>query len=394
VEAPEFVQHRAGGVDWSVCAGDLQTLVPWLDSVTNLESAPGAEAIKRSRTRTVTRLRPASPPSYILKEYRVDSPLDSLKERWVRSAARTEWKTLLGLAGLGVAVSRAVAFGRPTHRTGDIRAYVILEEVPAVRSVKDHYNSLGPSLEAPCAFAADLGRFVRSFHDAGVVHNDLHGGNILVRAEPAADGNRFVLIDLQRTRIGSAASNRSRAVDLAMLGQAFRGAAPDRVAVRTAFLKGYCSGPPRLDSPLLTLESIDARIAKIRATRTRSRGRRCLVDSSKYAIVLRCDVRAYHRRDYDFEAVLALAELDVPPPADVHVRAWDGPGGALLEVRVYPASVRWFRRSRAVEEYVAAHGRHVADKSLPRPVAAIEVLRGPRKGTSVVIEELRQPPTT
>jgi hypothetical protein len=172
-----------------------------------------------------------------------------------------------------------------------------------------------------------------------------------------------------------------------MLMQAFRGASPERVAVRSALLASYADGPPQLESPLLTLDSLDRRIARLRQRRTASRGRRCLVNSTQYAVERRAAAVVYHRRDYTCDEVLALAEIDAPVPAEDCTRLCTGHDGVSLEVTVYPASVRLFRRSRALQGYVGAHRRHVVDRSFPRPIAAINVLRGPRKRTSVLIVE-------
>jgi tRNA A-37 threonylcarbamoyl transferase component Bud32 len=387
VAVPDLVDRRACGVTWRVSARDLDAIAPWLDALGELDSEPGVQEIKRSRYRTVRRLRRAGAPGYILKEYRIPSLRDRLKERWLRSAARTEWSALLRLARLGVSVSRAVAFGRPVDTGREVAAYSILEEIPDVLSVKRHYRTLGPSLDRQCAFTTALGGFVRSFHDIGVTHNDLHAGNILVRTRPTSAEAPFVLIDLQRARIGRVPGARRRAGDLAMLMQAFRGAGRDRIAVRRALLSGYVDGPPRIESRHLSLHSIDKRIARLRERRAASRGRRCLVNSSQYAVERTREARVYHRRDYAFDEVLALAQPDTSPPAQDDVRLCTGHDGVALEVTAYPASVRLFRRSRALEGYVAAHRRHVDDTSLPRPVAAVDVLRGRRKGTSVLIVE-------
>ena len=281
----------------------------------------------------------------------------------------------------------AVAFGRPLDRRGDIRAYAVLEAVPDILSLKRHYLALGGDREAQRTFGAVLGRFVRSFHDAGVLHNDLHAGNVLVRTHVPGDGEAFVLIDLQRARIGPVPRAGQRAAELAMLLQTFRGNDEDRVNVRSALLESYLAGPPRIASAHLTLEALDRRIAALRDRRTASRGRRCLVNSTQYAVVRRPEAKVYHRRDYACDEVLAMAELDSPPLSAPHVRSCTGHDGAMLHIYAYPASVRPFGRSRALQGYVAAHRRHVDDKSLPRPVGAVDVLRGPRKGTSLLIVE-------
>jgi tRNA A-37 threonylcarbamoyl transferase component Bud32 len=387
VAVPDLVDRRACGVAWRVLARDLDAIAPWLEALQELDSEPGVEEIKRSRYRTVRRLRRAGSPGYILKEYRVPSLRDKLKERWLRSAARTEWAALLRLAGLGVSVSRAVAFGRPVDTRREVAAYSILEEIPDVLSVKRHYRTLGPSLERQCVFAAAVGAFVRSFHDVGVTHNDLHAGNILVRTQPTSAEAPFVLIDLQRARVGCVPGARRRAGDLAMLMQAFRGAGRERIAVRRSLLSGYVDGPPRLESRHLSLHSIDRRIARLRERRAASRGRRCLVNSTQYAVERTRGARVYHRRDYTCDEVLVLAQPDTCPPAEDDVRLCTGHDGVVLEVTAYPASARLFRRSPALEGYVGAHRRHVDDTSVPRPVAAVDVLRGPRKGTSVLIVE-------
>ncbi|MFO0919994.1 MAG: lipopolysaccharide kinase InaA family protein [Planctomycetaceae bacterium] len=48
------------------------------------------------------------------------------------------------------------------------------------------------------ALAEELGELIARLHSRGVVHRDLHGGNILLR--PAAGGFRLWLVDLAPLR--------------------------------------------------------------------------------------------------------------------------------------------------------------------------------------------------
>jgi tRNA A-37 threonylcarbamoyl transferase component Bud32 len=68
--------------------------------------------------------------------------------------------------------------------------------------------------------AWELGAFIAQIHQAGILHNDLHAGNILVRLE-GDDRLRLFLIDLHAVRVGRTVSWKASQANLTVLGHWF-----------------------------------------------------------------------------------------------------------------------------------------------------------------------------
>jgi tRNA A-37 threonylcarbamoyl transferase component Bud32 len=107
-----------------------------------------------------------------------------------------------------------------------------------------------------CAIEAcrAAGRAIRTFHDAGGRHSDLHVDNLLVRAAPDPPRAQVVVIDLDRVRIDLVVPPRRRMADLMRLYRSLRkhrllGRDADRVCA--AFLGAYCAGNRALRAALL-----------------------------------------------------------------------------------------------------------------------------------------------
>jgi hypothetical protein len=102
-----------------------------------------------------------------------------------------------------------------------------------------------PGEVEPAAEAA--GRALRSFHDCGGWHRDLHVGNLLVRSE--ADGYRAWVIDLDRARAGTPPEAARRRRELRRLTHSIeKRRLEDVLGARgmAAFRSGYgCAGADR-----------------------------------------------------------------------------------------------------------------------------------------------------
>src|SRR5262249_20310025 len=93
--------------------------------------------------------------------------------------------------------------------------------------------------------AEALGRLVAQMHDAGVLHNDFHAGNLLVRLED--DRPELFVIDLHAVRVGGPLGWRQRRGNLVMLNRWFvlRAGRADRLRFwRTYFGRCRSSAGP------------------------------------------------------------------------------------------------------------------------------------------------------
>jgi tRNA A-37 threonylcarbamoyl transferase component Bud32 len=157
-----------------------------------LAGAHPSETVKENSARIVRRVAAPGGALY-LKFFRDRGPLAAIR-RLVADRSSREFEALDHLRKSGVSAAEPVACG--VHEG---RSFVLTREVAGARILKD----LAPSLDRAgrSAMVRELGRFVRSVHDAGVRDDDLHLGNILVTGEAAAP--RLTLIDVHRASLGA-----------------------------------------------------------------------------------------------------------------------------------------------------------------------------------------------
>ncbi|MFW6066049.1 MAG: lipopolysaccharide kinase InaA family protein [Planctomycetota bacterium] len=174
----------------------------------------GFERVKRNASRTVYRGTVAAEPVY-LKHYHGQSLAHRLRRMLSRSIAEREMWFSQYLLSQGVHTPRPLA----AMRNGRTEWFVSAEVAPALSGDKWHLEQLksgregGRALRRACVALAEM---VARMHSAGVIHEDLHCGNVLIRTDD--DGViRPVLTDLHRMKRRRRLSRRRRAANLAQL---------------------------------------------------------------------------------------------------------------------------------------------------------------------------------
>ena len=165
------------------------------------------QQVKHNASRTVYRGQIDGREVY-LKHFHKRSLASRLMRRLGVSDAVGEFKISRRLADAGVsAVGVLAALSRPG------RQWVLTESVTPGRPL-DAWHS-GDSAREPKALARmsrRLAKLLAAVHDAGVVHGDLHCGNVMV-----GPAGRLVLMDLHRATCKRRVSRRLRAMNLAQL---------------------------------------------------------------------------------------------------------------------------------------------------------------------------------
>jgi tRNA A-37 threonylcarbamoyl transferase component Bud32 len=188
------IRLKSEGVRWELSP----EFAPWLDAVLK---SPG-QGVKESTVKSVTRHQVAGK-TYYVKRYRHHAvPLRSLKYFFTPSQARQEWKLAQKLEFRRVPVVHHVAWGERWSGGGSLESILITEGFDGVPLDQVRDVDLGKVLE-----------FVEGLHDRGVLHEDLHPGNLLVKREPL----ELRLIDLHGTTVKSRLTADERARNLALL---------------------------------------------------------------------------------------------------------------------------------------------------------------------------------
>ena len=172
---------------------------------------PQGEAIKDTAARGIWRWE-----GKVVKQFRSDRWPDRSPAFAYRSKALPEFENLRTLEEKGIAVPKPLAAVRD-----GAHAYLFTRELPGAEPLSERIEELDPKR---------LGRFVAEVLGTGLVHRDLHLGNILT-----AEGS-YTLIDLHRAHFEP--PSRYRCVEsLGFLLMSM--SEPLRLAVRLRFLHGF-----------------------------------------------------------------------------------------------------------------------------------------------------------
>lgn len=244
--------------------------------------------------------------------------------------------------------------------------------------------------------ARALGEFLARMHEAGIAHDDLHPGNLLLQLDDAAP--RLWLIDLHAARLGAPLNRRASKNSLAILNRWFmlRSDRTDRLRCWQAYRAARTTLTGNLPQPRdvehATLAS-NLRFWKVR-------DRRCLGSNRYFRRVHRGAVRAHVVAHFPREALEPfLTDPDAPfrtrevrvlkdsrssTVVEMHLPGWDAPV-ICKRFAVTAWTDPWAALARpiaALRSWIMGHGLLTRYLPTPRPLALlIRVRRGlPREG--------------
>ena len=327
----EPAQLEADGHTWRVDPA----LADWLrttlaPAARAPESLPGAAVIKHNRVRSVVRVEAPGGALYV-KRFRLLRCVDRLAHLVRATAARREWTALRAVARAGIPCPAPVVLGE--ERSGGLVVGSVLatREVAGARELTlalDQARAAGQPREP---LLAPLARIVRRLFEAGVDHPDLHLGNFLL----APDGE-LVALDLHSARLRrgplGASARRARlgklAHSLGLFDPTTAAWAADELAT---FAAAWAALDPALGPADALADDLRRRVRRIESARLASRDRRCLVDSTSFAVEGSRGRRTWRRRDVPPAAIAAL--LDAPAELVIHAHPR---GRSRLEVVAIP----------------------------------------------------------
>lgn len=210
----------------------------------------------------------------LLKVHRTRSLGERLLSLVRRGRARAEWDAARFLTAAGMSVPGPLAFGEQ-RRAGLLHtSFYAARFLEGMRTVLEAL----PEQEAGkrVLLHERTALLVRGLHDLGFDHRDLHAGNVMCGPGPG-EACRLVITDLHRSSFGGEVGTTARRRGVAQWLYSLREelAAPGR----RAWLRTYLAGDPGLEA---WCTEVEARMARLERRRRRSRGKRCLVESTVY----------------------------------------------------------------------------------------------------------------
>jgi hypothetical protein len=201
-------EHAGGGFRWAM-APELQALLLGPEGLRlgHWIRERHATVVKQGPHRVVYRV-DLPGLTFYLKHNLVPDRFAWLRHMIRRSKARMEYENALAVAARGIPTITPLALGESCclARTGE--SYLITRSLDDTQPLNLFLAVTLPSLSAArqtvlrLTLARELGKLVARIHDAGILHNDLHAANLLVRLH---DDDRLELfvIDLSSVRIGA-----------------------------------------------------------------------------------------------------------------------------------------------------------------------------------------------
>jgi hypothetical protein len=290
--AAELEQYRIGGFEWRALRGfrpGVEALCSVLNDPDRLE---GGVRVKASAARSVWRANLAGRAVYV-KRYRVRGWAERIKYRLAPPRAEAEWRAARGLAAAGIEAAQPLAVGVARRGPWLVDAFFVAAEVPGV----PHTELLAALREGEgdvdALLRATVGLYER-LCAAGFFHPDLHGGNMLARLDGAVP--RIALVDLHSIRLRRRIGRRSRARMRAKLAHSLRSVLQDGEFKRALALLAPGDAA-----------QLRRQVGRLERIRLRSRSRRCVLPSTRFARERANGWRVWRRRDVPADALLALA---------------------------------------------------------------------------------------
>ena len=170
---------------------DLTPFLPpcfFEDPVTTVQ-AMGCQIIKVSRLKWAGIFSLSNGQRIFLKRDQVKNWKGFFKWFMLPSHARKEWSTAYQLQKKNLNVPKPLGWAERGQWGSVKECYYLSEAIGSGSSLMDY-----PNIRETFSILA-LAKIVRDFHEAGLFHRDLHGGNLLW------DGQSFFLTDLHRAKI-------------------------------------------------------------------------------------------------------------------------------------------------------------------------------------------------
>ncbi len=226
-----------------------------------------------------------------------------------------------------------------------------------------------------------LATIVKSFQDAGLFHQDLHGGNFLW------DGDSLFLTDLHRTKIMGTVSVGHRLWNLAHLFHSLRTmwGESEQLQFLDRYFEGISDGARKKE---ILFERIYPSMDRLLRRQWQSRTKRCLKESGEFTVQKERGVRYFHRRDFSMDRLKKILEEHhdlvrekpsclVKNSREVRVSILKDEGERIsLKQFCYPhfwgRVKEYFRRSKGLRAWVAANGLRARGIPTLKPLALVE----------------------
>ncbi len=336
----------------------------------------GGKTIKESTWRWAALLSLPDGKRVFLKRDKTKDWMEHLKYLFLPSRGRKEFLIASQLGGENLNIPKPLGWMERT-RGGLIKeSYYVSEAIgTGVPFIEEAAKSREPHA------ILQLATTVRKFQDAGLFHQDLHGGNFLW------EGDSLFLTDLHRSKIVKHLSQKQRLWNLAHLFHSLRSAWGEREQLQFLALYGERNLGDSQRREIL-FQEIYPVMGRLQKRQWRSRTKRCLKESTEFTVRTEKGVRYFHRRDIPMEDLRRALEEHrdlvkksssslIKNSPEVVVSILDN-RGEMICLKQFRYPHLWdklkerFRSSKGIKSWVAANGMRARGLPSLKPLALLE----------------------
>lgn len=215
-----FLSYKKKAVEITV-RSDLNP--KWVESFVDrfhlgLENQSGNKKVLYDKRNTITKINdPILKTEIAVKEFHLTKTYDQLRFRMLPSKAERSLKIARALQKIGLKTPAPLAVIEKRGKTNElIFSYYVTDYVDYDFNLLDIAKNFDHSERYKIKeLMPQLGKEIKKMHQANIVHNDLHAGNILVK--DFKKESQLYYIDLNRGRIKSQLSQKDKIDDLKRL---------------------------------------------------------------------------------------------------------------------------------------------------------------------------------
>jgi tRNA A-37 threonylcarbamoyl transferase component Bud32 len=266
--------------------------------------------------------------SFYVKHNRIANTRAWLRELARPSKARAECQRALDVASRRVPTVTPLAVGEQTSALGRGESFLVTASLDHTMPLDTFVESILPTLEPGRRpgirqrLAVALGMFLARMHGEGILHRDLHAGNVMLRLS-AQDEPALFLLDLHSVRLGNALGWKASRDNLVVFNRWFilHAGRTDRLRFWHAYHQAraeVCDWPRSAggDARQTVLElarDLEKRTRRSNFRFWRRRDRRCLGENRYYRRVAAAGVVGHAVTELDGELRASLlADPDEP----------------------------------------------------------------------------------
>jgi len=292
---PDPITLDRGGLRWHIAPDLAHLLGDAGPRLAEWEAAGRVHVVKQAPHRTLYRVT-LPEVDFHLKYYPMRDMRAVLRQLVRPSKARMEYDRAREVARRGVPTIEPLALGEVVGRPG--ASYLLTRTLPGTRSLAAFLEDELPRFDPARAtrlrqrLAKALGGLLARMHDGGVLHDDLHPGNVLLGLD-ADDEPTLYLIDLLASRLRGPLDWPTRRENLVVLNRWFllRSARTDRLRFWRAY-EAACGSLPA-DSAGSRERDLEGSSVASNLRFWRSLDRRCLANNRYFRRVRERGVRGH-----------------------------------------------------------------------------------------------------